>query len=206
MTASMADDAEPAPMGHSGYGLSPIRNRQNARNFTSRTIRAVLLPTFAIVSATSTVVPTVVTTSAFLSPLTLENGKFDMSSLLTIRGGHEMAVGSSCSTSEGEWNCMTTSFQRCASGQWSVVMNTADGTICVCNCPPPPYFRLFINFGRPKRTSRVRIVADTIVVGALWTYARVSVSICRLFYNVFHKLFGRIFDGILVDGILDDVL
>ncbi|QUC18778.1 uncharacterized protein UV8b_03019 [Ustilaginoidea virens] len=39
------------------------------------------------------------------------------------------AVGSSCSP-EGQWNCMTRSFQRCASGQWSAVMNCASGTIC----------------------------------------------------------------------------
>jgi hypothetical protein len=38
-------------------------------------------------------------------------------------------VGSACST-EGQWNCMTNSFQRCASGQWSAVMNCAAGTMC----------------------------------------------------------------------------
>jgi hypothetical protein len=40
------------------------------------------------------------------------------------------AVRSACSGSEGQWNCMTNSWQRCASGQWSVVMNCAAGTIC----------------------------------------------------------------------------
>lgn len=43
---------------------------------------------------------------------------------------HEMKVGSPCYGLEGEWNCMTTTFQRCASGQWSVVMGTAYGTVC----------------------------------------------------------------------------
>ena len=34
-------------------------------------------------------------------------------------------------TAEGTWNCIGgTSFQRCASGQWSVVMNMAAGTSC----------------------------------------------------------------------------
>ncbi|KAI1073880.1 hypothetical protein F5B20DRAFT_565747 [Whalleya microplaca] len=42
----------------------------------------------------------------------------------------EMSVGSSCDGSEGQWNCITNTFQRCASGQWSVVMDCADGTIC----------------------------------------------------------------------------
>ncbi|KAL1879853.1 hypothetical protein Daus18300_001692 [Diaporthe australafricana] len=43
---------------------------------------------------------------------------------------NEVQVGSSCYGLEGEWNCMTTTFQRCASGQWSVVMDTAYGTVC----------------------------------------------------------------------------
>ncbi|CAM1506793.1 Fc.00g064340.m01.CDS01 [Cosmosporella sp. VM-42] len=38
-------------------------------------------------------------------------------------------AGSSCD-SEGQWNCMTNSFQRCASGQWSAEMNCAEGTVC----------------------------------------------------------------------------
>lgn len=34
-------------------------------------------------------------------------------------------------TDEGEWNCIDgSSFQRCASGQWSVVMEMATGTTC----------------------------------------------------------------------------
>lgn len=37
---------------------------------------------------------------------------------------------SPCGGLEGEWNCMTTTFQRCASGQWSVVLDTAYGTVC----------------------------------------------------------------------------
>ncbi|KAF4962653.1 hypothetical protein FSARC_9214 [Fusarium sarcochroum] len=39
-------------------------------------------------------------------------------------------VGSGCST-EGQWHCMTNSFQRCANGQWSVKMAMAEGTKCV---------------------------------------------------------------------------
>ncbi|KAL5596524.1 hypothetical protein BROUX41_006749 [Berkeleyomyces rouxiae] len=39
-------------------------------------------------------------------------------------------VGSACSN-EGEWNCINgKSFQRCASGQWSVIMNMANGNTC----------------------------------------------------------------------------
>jgi hypothetical protein len=38
--------------------------------------------------------------------------------------------GSACTDSEGEWNCMTNWWQRCASAKWSVVMACADGTAC----------------------------------------------------------------------------
>lgn len=39
-------------------------------------------------------------------------------------------TGSDCSGSEGQWNCMTDSFQRCAAGLWSEVMQCAEGTQC----------------------------------------------------------------------------
>ncbi|KAH7329063.1 hypothetical protein B0I35DRAFT_456504 [Stachybotrys elegans] len=38
-------------------------------------------------------------------------------------------AGSECSD-EGQWNCMTDSWQRCASGRWSVVVDCAEGTVC----------------------------------------------------------------------------
>lgn len=37
--------------------------------------------------------------------------------------------GSVCDQ-EGQWKCMSTSWQRCASGRWSVIMSTAIGTTC----------------------------------------------------------------------------
>ncbi|KFH41927.1 hypothetical protein ACRE_073710 [Hapsidospora chrysogenum ATCC 11550] len=37
--------------------------------------------------------------------------------------------GAECSP-EGQWNCMPDTWQRCASGRWSVVMDLAEGTIC----------------------------------------------------------------------------
>ncbi|KAI0018344.1 hypothetical protein F4780DRAFT_751709 [Xylariomycetidae sp. FL0641] len=42
----------------------------------------------------------------------------------------EMSAGSPCAGAEGQWNCMTDRFQRCASGQWSVPMQCAAGTRC----------------------------------------------------------------------------
>lgn len=45
-------------------------------------------------------------------------------------GAGAQQVGSPC-TNEGEWNCVAgTSFQRCASGTWSSVMQLAGGTSC----------------------------------------------------------------------------
>lgn len=39
------------------------------------------------------------------------------------------AAGSVC-TDEGEWNCLTTCWQRCASGVWSDTMALAEGSVC----------------------------------------------------------------------------
>jgi hypothetical protein len=41
-----------------------------------------------------------------------------------------ISVGQDCTGSEGMWNCMTNSFQRCASGRWSEVTQCAAGTQC----------------------------------------------------------------------------
>lgn len=37
--------------------------------------------------------------------------------------------GADCSP-EGQWNCMPDTWQRCAAGKWSQVMDLAEGTIC----------------------------------------------------------------------------
>lgn len=47
-----------------------------------------------------------------------------------IERRQEISVGSSCAGAEGQWNCMTNSFQRCGSGQWSEVQQCALGTKC----------------------------------------------------------------------------
>lgn len=45
--------------------------------------------------------------------------------------GSEFAAGTACLDQEGAWNCINGSFfQRCASGQWSVVQAVAAGTTC----------------------------------------------------------------------------
>jgi len=48
----------------------------------------------------------------------------------TTGSGTAEVAGSACAT-EGMWNCIAgTSYQRCASGTWSVVMQLAAGTTC----------------------------------------------------------------------------
>ena len=61
--------------------------------------------------------------SLALSPTTAE------APALAERAGQPSA-GSDCTGSEGQWYCMTNSWQRCASGRWSVVMQCAAGTQC----------------------------------------------------------------------------
>ncbi|KAI1333250.1 hypothetical protein F5Y16DRAFT_7832 [Xylariaceae sp. FL0255] len=58
----------------------------------------------------------------FASPLELAES--------SIEPRQSMTAGDSCDGSEGEWNCMVDSFQRCASGVWSFVQDCAAGTQC----------------------------------------------------------------------------
>ncbi|KAI3323404.1 hypothetical protein HD806DRAFT_84997 [Xylariaceae sp. AK1471] len=62
-------------------------------------------------------------TSASPDPITRENSKH-------LERRQQMSVGSSCTGSEGQWNCMTNSFQRCGSGLWSAAQQCAAGTQC----------------------------------------------------------------------------
>jgi hypothetical protein len=52
------------------------------------------------------------------------------SSVLKLVPRDQQTPGTSCPGSEGQWNCMTDSWQRCAAGKWSVVMQCAAGTAC----------------------------------------------------------------------------
>lgn len=53
----------------------------------------------------------------------------NITSPLTHRQVDTQAPGSSCAD-EGAWFCMSTNFQRCASGEWSIVQSCASGTQC----------------------------------------------------------------------------
>lgn len=79
---------------------------------------------FAMILATATATATA--TDLTLSATMAISQPDDYHSLFLRRS---MTVGSSCSE-EGQWYCMESSFQRCASGQWSAVMQCAAGTQC----------------------------------------------------------------------------
>lgn len=69
-----------------------------------------------------------------------------------------MVVGSSCVGSEGAWFCMSSSFQRCASGLWSAVEACALGTICE---PNGLTYDMQSAFGVAPDPSRTTTVIDT---------------------------------------------
>ena len=87
----------------------------------------------AIVAAAASGLPAT-NTATSLNPLRAppfdQKDTNDTSTASLVTRGDEMEVGSSCHGTEGEWNCMNTAFQRCASGQWSMVLDTAYGTVC----------------------------------------------------------------------------
>ena len=85
---------------------------------TTVTIQTVAPGVFA--TATASVAP----------PAATGTGPADPAATGTTGSGSAMVAGSPCST-EGMWNCVDgTSFQQCASGQWSVVQMLAAGTQC----------------------------------------------------------------------------
>ncbi|KAF3767554.1 hypothetical protein M406DRAFT_328625 [Cryphonectria parasitica EP155] len=64
-------------------------------------------------------------------PATGDTTSLDYKQTSTLpRHVNAMGVGSSCAGSEGAWYCMSSAFQRCASGQWSRVVDCAEGTVC----------------------------------------------------------------------------
>ncbi|KAJ0115443.1 hypothetical protein J7T55_012723 [Diaporthe amygdali] len=91
----------------------------------------VLLSTIAVVASLGLPATNAAMSSSSPYPFPLEQIDANTASpnSITVRG-NEMKVGSPCHGVEGQWYCMTQTFQRCASGQWSVVMDTSWGTVC----------------------------------------------------------------------------
>ncbi|KAI1660024.1 hypothetical protein F4813DRAFT_350710 [Daldinia decipiens] len=75
-----------------------------------------------------------------------------------------MSEGSSCEGSEGQWNCLTNQWQRCAAGQWSVVMDCAAGTICTPAGLTNDFFVQFANGAAGPSTSDSTRVSETRVM------------------------------------------
>ncbi|KAG7294414.1 hypothetical protein NEMBOFW57_004485 [Staphylotrichum longicolle] len=75
----------------------------------------------------------------------------------TVNNSLAKTPGSAC-TAEGNWNCVNgTSWQRCASGTWSVIQPTAPGTVCTAGEGP----ELVVVKAGPKirRSGKVRLSA-----------------------------------------------
>ena len=87
-----------------------------------------------------------------------------------------MTSGTSCSGQEGKWYCLTNSWQRCAAGQWSVVMQCAEGTVCT------PYgltddFKVEFSAGYGGTTAAGTSVAQRLDRIWIWMLVAVAVSL-----------------------------
>ncbi|KAL2281199.1 hypothetical protein FJTKL_11844 [Diaporthe vaccinii] len=94
---------------------------------------SLIILVYAMAVVASSGLPSAITAASPNSPpasLLDQSGTNNTNAASHVIRQNEMEVGSSCHGAEGEWNCMATAFQRCASGQWSVVLNTAYGTVC----------------------------------------------------------------------------
>ncbi|OBT67461.1 hypothetical protein VE03_03068 [Pseudogymnoascus sp. 23342-1-I1] len=70
----------------------------------------------------------------------------------TTTGSSETTAGTPCPGQEGSWNCISgTSFQRCASGTWSVVQSVAAGTTCEAGISQN---MKIVNAAKPRRSVR----------------------------------------------------
>ncbi|KAK4102568.1 lytic polysaccharide monooxygenase [Parathielavia hyrcaniae] len=96
---------------------------------SSASASATAAPTTLVTATTSAApVPTPETGSGSGSGSGSDSGSGSGSGSGSATGGY--AAGTAC-TSEGAWNCIGgTSFQRCASGTWSVPQAVAAGTTC----------------------------------------------------------------------------
>ena len=83
-----------------------------------------------IVSSVASVAPVASSPVASVVASSASPSSTGTASTGTTGTGSAIAAGTAC-TPEGEWNCIGgSSFQRCASGAWSVVMELAAGTTC----------------------------------------------------------------------------
>ena len=123
-----------APSGGSGSNptttsaASPSTTAAAEPTTTLSTVTTVT-STITLASVTSVPSPTSVAPGVFHTATSSGTAPATPSSTGSSGAG-ALAAGSACST-EGMWNCIDgTSFQQCASGQWSVVQSVAAGTQC----------------------------------------------------------------------------
>jgi hypothetical protein len=109
--------------------------------------------TVAPVASAAPAVPTNVTSSPSVPVAVVPDaGSSANNGSDTTTGSSETAAGTPCPGQEGSWNCISgTSFQRCASGQWSVVQSVAAGTTCEAGISQN---MKIVNAAKPRRAIR----------------------------------------------------
>lgn len=128
----------PAPSGGSGGNTSPASAATSAAAPATSAATAPEQTTMSTITTSVTSTSTVFLVSAtsvapgvfFTGTATATATGPSTPSSSGSSGAGPQTAGSSCNT-EGMWNCIGgTSFQQCASGQWSVVQPVAAGTQC----------------------------------------------------------------------------
>ncbi len=96
---------------------------------TSTSAAAASTAPVADTSSTAAAAGTTATPAAATSPPTASPSPASPPASSGATAGSAQTAGSACSP-EGAWNCLGTSYQRCASGVWSVAQPLAAGTMC----------------------------------------------------------------------------
>lgn len=115
-TWDMADETQPGCLAnHDEITISPPYNHPNNLMLSMKSLSTIIL---------------LILPNGVLAQLFTNDHTSNSNNTFAIRHVNEMVVGSSWANSEGAWYCMTNTFQRCASGKWSTVMDCAPGTVC----------------------------------------------------------------------------
>lgn len=95
-------------------------------------------------------------------PLSRQNHHYEMvSGPIRPLDKRAMSAGSDCGGSEGQWNCMTNSWQRCAAGRWSEEIHCAAGTVCRPSGQTYEFHVEFSGSSAPAQTSQAAVGAGT---------------------------------------------
>lgn len=128
----------PVLPGDVSISIAPDQNAINVPVVTSAPVATVPVATTLATTTAAAPTPTSVSTGPFSPPsgssgsgASSGNGASVPNINGPVTGGSAIAANTACPDQEGSWNCIDgNSFQRCASGQWTVVQSVAAGTKC----------------------------------------------------------------------------